>query len=661
MRLSRVHVEGGNDMFENHRIYKKHRNHIRKLTLLILGLLLLPPSHTDAQETAMQAYQQTVIIDIQSLSEKSRAAVISALAKLKPSTEWPKTTVRSDDNLYSIINDRYHFYQGVYPETTENIVAAIQIANGLADINSIRAGQQLVVPVLPQRPFGTGTEKEYAQVLNLHSNEIFLAQSKDLPLLPGVGETAQKNIRTGDVWVIQMSSEASEALFRDLRKTGVTDHTIKRNIYSGPMAQTAEFNVPEPIASEVPAESRKSNISNLFQGLDISRTGKYYLLDFYAKRSHQDCPHGTLVLESAKTTLKNYGMGHLKDQIVPMELAFFENKDAALDQIKTYIAQQGERIKYTLQEAVKILKEMKRPGTDKGAVHVVPLLYLQALYANLILAPDTALISSSFYTYFDGYKIFPYTYSTDCTIPLLSAVLDYPNSEIESFPAVEPLRSFWDFRKDYGVILVGAEDGSGNAIGMSSRNADGVTCLARGVVLGTTGTCVGIQRVGTSFATPVIGSQLLLARAFWKAKGMDISAKEAKVRLLLSSELVASYVGRYASGGIPRIERLLLEEGAFGVMLDGSCVNLPNADGGNSYVKVRSHDCDGLADQLVFGRGDHRFCGIQKVGERVFIFREDAMKWDEVKIESVKFEISDQETLDSLDKLFKRYKGVIAL
>jgi hypothetical protein len=140
---------------------------------------------------------------------------------------------------------------------------------------------------------------------------------------------------------------------------------------------------------------------------------------------------------------------------------------------------------------------------------------------------------------------------------------------------------------------------------------------------------------------------------------MDISAKEAKLRLLLASDLNPAYVKGYASGGIPRLEKLLRPNSAFAETIDGTVTDISLSA---SFIEVRG-EAEGTLDRFNFQRGTKGFCGIQIVDSRVFIFREAVMKWEEVEVMTFSFAIRENGIVRplSLDVFKSQYKEIVVL
>lgn len=597
----------------------------RSLAKLFLVLILVSIAgfQLSAQTTAPSKYQPTVIIDSQALSEERRAAILASLSKLTNVSSWSEVTVAPHDSLSKLIYDYYGYSESKFPKTTDALIKIISEANNLQN-KLVFAGRQMRIPLLPARPYAKGARADLAQVIDTQSDSMFIAKARDVVARANETANDQTELARGSTWIVRMSPQENLQFLADLPlelRTSLEDG----NIYSGPTVEVEEVSVSEPPDFENEASTAAAANPaqlNFVTGLNPASVGKYYVLDFFKPKNSSVCTHGDMVVDVAKQTLDKYGAGQLKGNIIPLQIDFFEDKDAAsqiiLDYIKTF---SSDKIQNNLKAAVDKLRSQSKPTPEK---RYVPLLYLQALYNNLISRPDTAVVSSSFFLRFDGFHVVPLNYRPESGVNLLSAVMD-DGGHIEE-ALVEPQKSFYEGRRDLGVILVGAEKDAGHAFGMTSRNGDGVSCIAQGTGWGTTESCITPAKIGTSFSTPAIAVQMLLAKAYWSANGLNFSGKEAKTRLLLSSDVTPAFVGQYASGGLTRLEKLLRPNGAFAEKTDGTITDLLITGG---FIEVNSPS-GGSPDRFNFKRGSEGFCGIQIVEGRTFIFREAVMQWKEV-------------------------------
>ena len=138
---------------------------------------------------------------------------------------------------------------------------------------------------------------------------------------------------------------------------------------------------------------------------------------------------------------------------------------------------------------------------------------------------------------------------------------------------------------------------------------------------------------------------------------LNIDAKEARLRLLLSSDVIPSYVGSYASAGSPVVDRLFRKSGAFAVKTDGTTESVTaTANSSLSYS-------DGQINPTIyFGRGGSPyFCGLQVIENRVFIFTTSDMRWKEVHPTSIHLELQTDtgvKTIQSISEFQTYWRGL---
>ncbi len=393
---------------------------------------------------------------------------------------------------------------------------------------------------------------------------------------------------------------------------------LGKGLFAGSLTQTTEIfepNISDSKNHELDTLPFNNSIAETINKIDISLFGKYYVLDFF-KPVNGKCSHGQLVLDVIYRTLHKFGAERLMSNIIPIELDFFSDKQAAIKEIKKYTQSFGQNIIKMSEYAISTLIDLKKTEGKS----VIPLLFLQSVYGNLLSDTNTSIISSSFYIQFDGYRVIPPTYHTNSTIPLVSAVDNIPQY-IEDVETKEPYCSFRDVGDKYGVILVGGEEEKGKCFGMRSKNGTGVTCIGIGSYYFE---CLGKTQKGTSFATPYIATLLYLAKGYWKSNHQNLSAMEAKNRLIKSTEIDSNYIGLYASGGIPTFEKLILQKGAFATTVDGINIKIEEAVG-NSYIEINKSI--GIPDRYIFRKDSAGFSGIKKIKGTIYVYIEHFKRW----------------------------------
>jgi hypothetical protein len=485
-----------------------------------------------------------------------------------------------------------------------------------------------------------------------------------LPVTSSVRYSAQVPRTDGqNSLVVQMSPREAELFVKHLLATPAA-RTLGREIYVGPTVELVSVSTPvkgtcTPTNQlEVPSRL-KEELSTLKPGM----VGKYYLIDYFRGPGATGCEHGEKVLEVARQTLRGYGGPALESDVIPVQANFFADKGAASKIVSAYIKTfRAEAIQKTLMSALDRLKKQSPPA--ESGKYFLSILYLQAIFHDLLSRGDMALVSTSIFGQLpDGFGLLPEKfYARKSDSVMLTAASDDPMTIEDTY--LEPMRTFWQGRQEYGFAVVGAEDPRG-PFGMTSRYGDGVAVLAPASGWSTSGSCFHIDDdCGTSFATPFIGAQVLLARAFWKSRQFKPSARDIIRHLLLAADVAPDYVGRYASGGVPRLEKIIRLDGVYAETLDGRIDLVQNVD---CSIRVK-HPATGKTQTYSLVRGAGGFSGIQfslaaSHQPRTFIFRDEIMKWEEVEVVSLSFTHavgSGVATLD-LEKFTQQFKELSLL
>jgi hypothetical protein len=590
-------------------------------------LLVLVASKASAQSN----YNPTLIIDPEALDDASRAAVVRALARIQVSQQerLATTKLRPGSNLYELVNEKYRYYDSKSPMTATAIAEAIKDLNGLKSIELVPANEDLVLPTLPVRPYKRNAQpSQNVQLVDLAATAVpsrvalapiySLSATMKSPPIP----TAASDLPDAAAWAINLTSNQLE-IFTASLPAALKGRGAKTYSYLGPKHDDFVM-LSIPAGKQIPSAGAASDESltppSPFADLTGGDVGKYYVVDYF----QGDCPHGKKVLDVARLTVAQYAGGRLTENVLPIEVDFYADQANARQLISRYI---GSFPSPNVRRQLQMLLDSIRTRRPDGASIRVPVLYLQAIYASLIELPDTSIVSSSFYVTFDGTAFLPSEYVRESPVLLLSAVLDDPGY-VEDANVTEPIRTYWDRRRDYGLVLVGAEVAAGTPLGMTSRDGDGVTTLGRAHGWETPTSCIKQSDAGTSYATPSIGARLFLARGLWNSAGVKVSSMEAKVRLLLAGQLLPDYVGQYASAGRPALDRLARLRGSYAITTTAAVAEIAAVQG---FIDVKAATSTGV-ERFFLGRGLARFAGLHLGSSGAFIFREALMRWEKVEV-----------------------------
>ena len=447
------------------------------------------------------------------------------------------------------------------------------------------------------------------------------------------------------------ASEATSASSDEMLETLADSVVVTRENEAFVTAGRTTFRRTTPTDALRNFSEKLNKVRTQAQQIQSAAVGHYYVMDFYGKRAH-GCGHGGMVMEVARQVLDLVGAPQLAQNIVPLELDFHLGGRASIAIIDDYIASQTEGLRiYPIYSKQAALADKWEPTTPR-----IPGIYMQALYYKYLLRdPTTWVMSTSAFQMDNTEGVFPLEYPRDGSIPILAAVLDV-NVAIEAWPRHEqPLRYFYNNLSEYPFVLVGAESAPGIGFGMFSDSATGVTTVAPGGGWGSPGTCIQADSMGTSFATPAVGTLMFLARALQPTHGSVPRALSARLRLLEASDIAPALVGRYGSAGFPNPQKLFHADCAFAIDTEGNIIDLDSAKG---YIKWRGPDQDHFYNLSLVGGG---FAALSVVNGNAYVLRVDKLRWEKLDVLELHLSIREggiDKQIDSLAEFSTHYQGV---
>ncbi|HTG32992.1 MAG TPA: VCBS repeat-containing protein [Thermoanaerobaculia bacterium] len=588
------------------------------------GLFVVYQYRTDGDFFKRVLSRPTLIFDPAALDDLTLVALFSALTNLKHPENWKEVPVEVGTRLSSYIENMYNLSQADNPATFAKVLASLSVVNKVEEDLPLSVNR-LRVPTLPALPLKGHSRREWAQYINLDTGLTMVVENSKA--LTQESPPALDNARSVDagIWVMVGSQELLSRLAGDLPEFIFT--ASGEALYFGAGEESSVLSLPAISSDESNPTSQEvvpSQVTEAVRKVDPKDAGFYVVLDFF-ESGLGTCSHGRKVLEVAQQVVRSYGGDRLVKNIVPVDLDFFKDKVVSKKAIESYINREfGDSVRaYMLSTLESLLKSSRREK------YQTPLLFVQAIISNFIddkISP-VRVMSSSFKTNMDGFRVLPRNFRADGQVVMLSAVDNVENSFVETISSIEPLASYWSIRRDYAIGLVGGYKANGVPFGMTSERGDGVTFAGRGSGWGGGGnTCIQPRELGTSFSTPEVGAKLFLAQAFWKSKGLSITGVEAKRRALLASDIEPQLLGKFASAGRIAMERLLVANGTFVVEPDGKVTEL---NLGSDSFELVIRDGSSVETLRSLRKGD--VSGVQFSGGRTFIFRDQDLQWEEIK------------------------------
>ena len=367
------------------------------------------------------------------------------------------------------------------------------------------------------------------------------------------------------------------------------------------------------------------------QKINTSKVNDFIFFDSF-KQPNNGCSHGESVKNIILFVLNHFHASILNPKIKSASLDFFDDRDKALEIITDYLNK-----KYGNSEIYEPIKKKiiyyKNVGIGNCKELCMPSDYLNILL-DYYMMQKPEIISMSFYMK-TPYPVMNFFIKNTMQTNLLGAVInnkaaiEYIDVDITG-RMNEPIFTLKSNIKETGTILIGAKSEEGNYECLYSSDGYYVTTLGRGN-WSSAFDCSPIT-YGTSWATPEIATKLFIAKAYWTSIGLNIDALEAKRRLLLSCDLEENFVNKFASPGIPNMNKLLRKNDEGFIEMgkeigDGKQVNNIRIIKNNPKMVVM---IDGEPTSLKFKKGKDflSFSGLYFNGDNIYIFQDSKMKWE---------------------------------
>ncbi|MDR3678913.1 MAG: LysM peptidoglycan-binding domain-containing protein [Flavipsychrobacter sp.] len=608
------------------------------------------------------------------LTEKEKSIVLDALIKYNVRNSVTTTIqVQPNDNIYSIINKNFNFSDSKDYYSAKVISDNIKKLNNIDGGNKIYSGDILTIPQFPSKP-GKLSSVTYTQLVSNNSNHIITYKTEDvvhnnMSYNEPMEQTAAQS--QASLWAIKASESQIQEIFDSIPSE------ILSKIY-GPAI--LEFTQPHNINVKFPDTSKSIDIESFKMGevekvvdsqiskIDPQYFGKYYVLDYFG----ESCSHGNKVYNVIQQIFKDYNIEIPKEKIVLVPINYYQNKEASLSFLKSYYSNMNDNgdseLKLKKLDGLSTVENLKRMNTpsDESAI---PEKYLSARI-NTCYDSTPDVISASFYATVYEADVMPKYINSSTNFVV--AGLDEEGKIIEDLsfrtPSphtkignIEPLYTCYTQYTILGSIIVGCLMNDSSFFGIYSKNGDRVTTLGTGIGWGNNEfNCILSKDYGTSFATPEIAAKLFIAKAFWRSKQQTIDPKEARIRLLLASDIKPKLIGKFASGGVVNLSKLIQIKNGFTETNSGIISSSTIMPG--SYIQYEN-SCT-----LLFQRLKHNdpssICGIYFSDNSSYCFIESSMIWEKMDILNIKIILKSGEfidTLNSVSEIKNKYREIISL
>lgn len=592
-----------------------------------------------------------ILIDPNSFNDKTLKSVYTSVFDLSFSkNKLQKLNFQDKENISLKMWNNYNFYD---PD----------IASKISEINNkaptrIQIGDNLLFPSLPATP-ASYASTDYVQIVNFESQKPKIDVKRLMAINSSTeGVAMDVSPREAGMWALQFSSREEALLFMnssEFQKLKVMDKCSLVENTPTQLSYTLRY---DSMAATGSSTVTSDSVDMSF--LTAADFGQLYVLDEFKDNK---CTHGSYVMDVIKLTLAKHKIPTTHTNVVPVPINFFDNRKKCIELLERYYAQlpEGEFRKLKQQNIPKLVSLIKKCKS------CLPEEYISSIFKYCYNAEKTDVISTSF-------VIDSYTYDIVPRIPNKSTVELVASSTNDTFfniedkldpsgiglqlPKYEPLYTYFKNREDGGII-VAAKNSQGEIHGMTSVNGRGVAVLGRGD--GWNGDCISETVLGTSFATPEISAQLYIFKAYLRHEGEYLHPLEIKKRLVLSSDLEASFVGRVGSAGLPNFKKLMIFDRGYIVDRFGAITTLNTLATDKPFVKI-----NGSSASIELGRDDpdtRRICGLQYVDGEFYIFFENELAWRKANVTEVSITLvsGGATTILNRDDFIQQFKQIVIL
>lgn len=605
-----------------------------------------------------------LIIDPLVLKDKDKALFVRALTALAMKKHYFDTiNVVRKQTVNKAITGKSKYPMSEY-KSFGVVVEAVKSINDLNDNLVIYTNQKLYYPRIPVQPNKNST-LENVQVFDIEKRKQYVQDSKDV--IDGVDYTgnliSNENAR---LWMYKITKEDLTFVLNEIPVELRGDLISHAYLIDDGQLHFNEIYKQSPINDQNDQIFQPINISNDLRAklkeINIQNFGKYYILDNYTSDS---CSHGNNVINIIKQRLRELELDLRVDSILPIQINLLEDIAKSIRDIETIVKESENlfdlhdfEIKMQVSKLKKLTKQQISDQQEKCKDCISDFfldLFLKYYYSK---KPD--LLSTSLYVR-SSRSVKP-IFTSDSETNLITAALN-DNSAIENIllnasNLIEPLNSCYTSYQDFGSIIVGNNISTGKFAG-SYSDSGRVSTLGIGGGYPQLISCYGSKYTGTSFATPDVAVKLFVAKAYWRSKEIKPfpNAIESRRRMLLSSDIQEGLIGKFASAGIPNLEKMLVVKKGFTEGLDGKIseeveFEMPSTISYNSV------------DKCAFNVGNNNISGLSFINNRTFAFFEKDLVWKEIKIDNIdlKMKIGGiSQNFNDVDELRSQFKQIVKL
>lgn len=588
-----------------------------------------------------------LFVDLSKLSPQDAGRVFTAFAKL--STQHDATinhTITAQDQLNLIIKKTYNYTDSLKHHITSAIKNFISRIHRLDPKSTLIKGNTISIPKLPVASSKDGSTI-YTQFFDIYANKSYLSATDSLATYTLSKFVKPVDFNKGGLIAYKLDKNDLKQ-FKSLVSDSVYNKNLGKSIVPVNPLSFVEINYlkgDNSLLHQKDSTTFDSTMLSTLRKIDTAYFLKYYVFDYFNGK----IDHGKKVLDVIASRFKQFGLDTSMHKIIPVPVNYFQNKEASLQFLENYY-----RLPQTVKKqrniedlpGVSLIKSLKNFDGEKykDCETCIPEGFLNAMF-NYYYSLKPSIISTSF-TALTENNITPQFIETNTSLLTaglnedgnIESLLQRDRAAGEHLRFQQPLVAYLNSYPNAGCIIVGNRLTAGKFAGLHSLEGDKITTLGQGIGWGNYLTTIKPKDTGSSFATPDVAAQLYIAKAYWLSQKISVNSIQARIRLLLATDIDSSFVGKFASGGVVNIKKLLQKSKGYAEMANGDIVPITFKPGVIAYNDFSQ--CPLQRDSIIKGRKLEGICGLTVIGTRFYAFAEHDLCWKQIDINTIKLQVT---------------------
>lgn len=634
----------------------------------------------DSVVSASPLDSTTLVFDPDYLSPKDMARIYIAMAEIALKKNSVNIMViEPNQTINRIIKDRYSIENQDNYHISEALKSIISNANNLDTAMTLKVGEKLILPRLPVKARKSKSQS-YTQYFDFYNNKLYVSNSISLASSEPSNRKDSVGVKSAAFIAMKLSAE-DFASFKEIFTESRYNNTYRKGVVNLEL-KTVLVNYLKnkslPPSNKNITIKTDSIASKLLKHLNKKHFGTYFVFDTFNGASI----HGEQVMDVIDLKFKEYGLDTTGIAIIRIPSNYFNNVSLGKEILNKHYSLEIDKqanVKHSLEdlEATTALSILNHPNFIPEIIandeERIPEIYLKALFQyHYRLNPD--IISSSFWAESLNGSIMPSVVDYSNT-NMITAAENIENDiddlvqggqyEDARTRSKQPLHDYYTRYGFDGSMIVGNSIAKGQYAGAFGNK---ISTLGRGT--GWVGSVIKETDLGTSFATPDVATKLYIAKAYWKSKGDTLVGTEARLRLLLASDLDTAYLGLFSSGGTPNMVKLLQLHN-YAERVDGQIVRIDSIDFDNANVIINSKETKPFKRSMRIKEGKRKrteegMCGLAYCEGNFYGFSESAKEamWQKIGLKglNLKFKIGEEYyNITDTSGFIKEFKQIVIL